>query len=1246
MFKDFINKYSVPKTLKFELIPIGNTSENIKKYKIIETDRELEKGYEKVKLLIDEYHRSFISRVLNNIEFGESLLKYEEFYSHNTDLKREKFEIHKKEMRKKISKAFKDAGAAELFKNTLITKLLPGLYEGKDEVLNVLNLFKKFTTYFKNFHENRKNIYSSEEKSTAISYRIINENLPIFIHNIKTYERICSLIDFDTALEDSFLNQIKKELNCQFFSEFFNIHTFNRVLSQEGINSYNLLLGGKSEEDGTKIKGVNELLNLFCQETKEKLPKFKFLKKQILSDMDSKSFVLDAFNSDSDVLEAISSYHEYLMENIEGSEITLKEFIGQMKNENLDTIYIKDKQSLKSISQKVFGSWSTITEAIYSFEYDEKNGGKGSTNSVKYNEKKKNEFNKYYEQMAKSNTKLKKIYSLSYINKCIKYFGKSEDICDYFIGMGQYGVKEEVPGENLIEAITSNYSAIKFNFIDKILSENELLIEKVKRYLDSIKELQMFLKPLNKEGDKNPLFYGEFDRFYGALESVTPLYNMVRNYVTKKPYSKDKLKLNFSNAQLLNGWDKDKESDYLSLLFKKGSKYYLGVLNNKIPKVGKCFDCQFEVDSEDYYEKMEYKQLSNVVANIPRIAFSDSNKSLFSPSNEILKIQERGSYLKSSIDFDIKDLHQMIDFFKNGLKKKYSEYDFNFSNTSSYSNISDFYQEVIKATYKVKFRKVPSKFIDDLVDVGKLFLFQLHNKDYSIKSKGKKNLHTIYWESLFSEANLKNPVHKLNGEAEIFFRKSSIQRHITHPKGQLIESKREKGKFNKFSYDLIKDKRYTEDKFFLHVPITLNRSANDKGTNFNTEVCNVLSKFPEPHIIGVDRGERHLIYLSVIDSRGKIIHQESLNTITNSYIDGSGKEQVTEINYHSKLDKSEEERSQSRKNWKKIENIKELKQGYLSHVVHRITSLMFKYNGIVILEDLNFGFKRGRFHVEKQVYQKFEKALIDKLNLIVSKNVNENELGGIRKPYQLTSKFTSFKELGKQTGFLFYVNPNYTSKLDPTTGFSNQLLIKYESINKTKEFLEKFDEIKFNKEENYFEFHVDFSKFTQKKVGKTKWVICTKGDRISNFNRKQVYLTNELKELFNKYEIDYKNDIQEQFRQLELSKAFYESFLGYLRLTLQMRNNDPNKKDENGNEIDYIISPVKNDNNRFFDSRDVKNEHGLPVNGDANGAYNIALKGLMLLNEIKEATKEGRRPNLAIKNEDWFKFVQNKEYNG
>jgi CRISPR-associated protein Cpf1 len=50
----------------------------------------------------------------------------------------------------------------------------------------------------------------------------------------------------------------------------------------------------------------------------------------------------------------------------------------------------------------------------------------------------------------------------------------------------------------------------------------------------------------------------------------------------------------------------------------------------------------------------------------------------------------------------------------------------------------------------------------------------------------------------------------------------------------------------------------------------------------------------------------------------------------------------------------------------------------------------------------------------------------------------------------------------------------------------------------------------------------------------------------------------------------------------------------------------------------------------------------MPKDADANGAYNIALKGLLTVRRIKQSTDV--KPNLAISTKDWLKFIQEKPY--
>lgn len=85
-----------------------------------------------------------------------------------------------------------------------------------------------------------------------------------------------------------------------------------------------------------------------------------------------------------------------------------------------------------------------------------------------------------------------------------------------------------------------------------------------------------------------------------------------------------------------------------------------------------------------------------------------------------------------------------------------------------------------------------------------------------------------------------------------------------------------------FEYDLIKDRRYTVDKFLFHVPITMNfKSVGSE--NINQQVREYLQQADDTHIIGIDRGERHLLYLVVIDMQGNIKEQFTLNEIVNEY---------------------------------------------------------------------------------------------------------------------------------------------------------------------------------------------------------------------------------------------------------------------------------------------------------------------------------------------------------------------------
>lgn len=1298
-FDDFKRLYPLSKTLRFEAKPIGATLKNIIKSGLLEEDEHRAQSYVKVKKLIDEYHKAFIDRVLNegcltieNKGKKNSLEEYYESYmsKSNDENVSKTFKEIQENLRSVIAKKLTDDKAyANLFGNKLIES-----YKDKDDKKKIIDSdliqfintaepsqldsmsqdeakvlvkeFWGFTTYFVGFFDNRKNMYTSEEKSTGIAYRLVNENLPKFIDNMEAFKKAIAKPEIQANMEELYSN-FAEYLNVESIQEMFQLDYYDMLLTQKQIDVYNAIIGGKTDEEhDVKIKGINEYINLYNQQHKdEKLPKLKALFKQILSDRNAISWLPEEFNSDQEVLDAIKDCYERLSENVLGDKV-LKSLLCSLSDYNLNGIFVRNDLQLTDISQKMFGNWSVIQNAIMQ---NIKNVAPA---------RKRKESEEDYEKRISDIFKKADSFSIQYINDCLNEMDDNNlhAVEGYFATLGAVNTPT-MQRENLFALIQNAYTDIS-DLLDtpylenKNLAQDKTNVAKVKALLDAIKSLQHFVKPLlgmGDESDKDERFYGELASLWTELDTVTPLYNMIRNYMTRKPYSEKKIKLNFENPQLLGGWDANKEKDYATFILCRNGMYYLAIMNKDSKKLlGKTMPSDGEC-----YEKMVYKFFKDVTTMIPKCSTQLKDvQAYFKVNTDDFVLNSKAFNKPLTITKEVFDLNNVL----YGKFKKFQKgylsatgdtagythavnvwikfcmdflnsyestcmYDFTSLKSESYLSLDAFYQDANLLLYKLSFTNVSVSFIDKLVDEGKMYLFQIYNKDFSDYSKGTPNMHTLYWKALFDERNLADVVYKLNGQAEMFYRKKSIDyTHPTHPANHPIQNKNKdnKKKESVFEYDLVKDRRYTVDKFLFHVPITMNfKSVGSE--NINQQVREYLQQADDTHIIGIDRGERHLLYIVVIDMQGNIKEQFTLNEIVNEY---NGNTYRT--NYHDLLDTREEERLTARQSWQIIENIKELKEGYLSQVVHKITQLMVKYHAVVVLEDLNKGFMRGRQKVEKQVYQKFEKMLIDKLNYLVDKKADATQSGGLLNAYQLTSKFDSFQKLGKQSGFLFYIPAWNTSKIDPVTGFVNLLDTRYQNTEKAKAFFSKFDAIRYNADKDWFEFNLDYDKFGTKAEGtRTKWTLCTRGSRIltfrnsannSQWDNQEVDLTREMKSLFEHYHIKIGGNLKEEICS-QTDKVFFTGLLHILKLTLQLRNSKTNSNE------DYILSPIADENGVFYDSRSCGDT--LPENADANGAYNIARKGLMLIDQIKQA-KDLANFKYDISNKAWLNFAQQKPY--
>lgn len=1296
-YDEFIALSKVQKTLRNELKPTPFTAEHIKQKGIITEDEYKAQQSLELKRIADGYYRDYITHKLNdtnNLDFRNLFEAIEEKYKKNDKDNRDKLDLVEKSKRGEIAKLLSaDDNFKSMFEAKLITQLLPVyveqnyIGEDKEKALETIALFKGFTTYFTDYFNIRKNMFKENGGASSICYRIVNVNASIFYDNLKTFMCIKEKAETEIALIEEELTEL---LDSWRLEHIFSEDYYNELLAQKGIDYYNQICGD-----------VNKHMNLYCQQNKLKANVFKMtkLQKQIMGISEKAFEIPPMYQNDEEVYAAFNGFISRL------EEVKLIDRLGNvLQNSNIyDTakIYI-NARCYTNVSSYVYGGWGVIESAIERYWYNTI-AGKGQSKAKKIEKAKKD--NKF--MSVKELDSIVSDYEPDYFNASNM---DDDNSGRAFSGHGVLGYF------NKMSKLLANMSlhTITYDSGDSLIENKETALN-IKKDLDDIMSIYHWLQTfiIDEVVEKDNAFYAELEDIYYELENVVTLYDRIRNYVTRKPYSTQKFKLNFASPTLASGWSRSKEFDNNAIILLRNNKYYIAIFNvNNKP------DKQIIKGSEEQrlstdYKKMVYNLLPGPNKMLPWVFIkSNTGKRDYNPSSYILEGYEKNRHIKSSGNFDINYCHDLIDYYKACINKhpEWKNYGFKFKETTQYNDIGQFYKDVEKQGYSISWAYISEADINRLDEEGKIYLFEIYNKDLSSHSTGKDNLHTMYLKNIFSEDNLKNICIELNGNAELFYRKSSMKRNITHKKDTVLVNKTyineagvrvsltdedyikvynyynndyvidvEKDKklveilerigHRKNPIDIIKDKRYTEDKYFLHFPITINYGVDDE--NINAKMIEYIAKHNNMNVIGIDRGERNLIYISVINNKGNIIEQKSFNLVNN-------------YDYKNKLKNMEKTRDNARKNWQEIGKIKDVKNGYLSGVISKIARMVVDYNAIIVMEDLNRGFKRGRFKVERQVYQKFENMLISKLNYLVFKEKKADENGGILKGYQLTYLPKSALQIGKQCGCIFYVPAAYTSKIDPATGFINIFDFKKYSgsainakVKDKKEFLMSMNSIRYVNEgsaeyekighRQLFAFSFDYNNFKTYNVSipVNEWTTYTYGERIKKLYKdgrwsgsEVLNLTEDLIELMEQYGIEYKDghDIREDISHMdEMRNAdFICNLFEKFKYTVQLRNS---KSEAEGDDYDRLVSPVLNSHNGFFDSSDYKeNEKSddiiddkqiMPKDADANGAYCIALKGLYEINKIKENWSDDKKlkeSELYIGVTEWLDYIQNRRF--
>jgi len=611
IFDQLTNQYSLSKTLRFELIPIGKTKEWIEKNKIISKDKQIKEKYEKTKPYFNRLHCEFIQESLNKVELTKLDAYFRTYVQwknnkeknkeNNDKIKMELTEIQKK-LREEIVAAFDKTAQAwaknlqnhklkktnhELLFEAEIFAILKQKYSDEEKTwiidennkkISIFDSWEKFTGYFKKFFETRKNFYKADGTETAIATRVIDHNLKIFCDNIINFEKIKNKVDW---------SKVEEHCNIELESVF-KIDRYTEFILQDGINFYNKIIGGEVRENGTKYQGINECINNYRQQTGEKVSYFKKLDKQIASEKET-SFFEKNISSDEELYQILHKLITESEKRINAFTQILQLFINNQERFNIENIYLT-KESYNTIAYTWINEPNILNQAMQK-SYKEKNI-KIQTQNDEY----------IFPDFIPLNILKQALITAE--QNAFKWKSKYENLESFpqtnawnqFLYILYFEWNSILEGQTInpttkeqtIPGYNTAKQAIR-NFLTNVDSQEEKKI-KIKQFADSALRAYQQAKWFAVEKNREWITEVELDDFYldpeygykehvwdNAYEQIVQTYNQIRNYLTKRPENKEKWKLTFENPTLAAGWDKNKEVDNSAVLFIKNNKYYLGI---------------------------------------------------------------------------------------------------------------------------------------------------------------------------------------------------------------------------------------------------------------------------------------------------------------------------------------------------------------------------------------------------------------------------------------------------------------------------------------------------------------------------------------------------------------------------------------------------------------------------------------------------------------------------------------------
>ena len=1237
-FESMKRLFPLSKTLAFRLVPLGETERNMRDMQTRERAFLLSGDYKILKEAADRVHKRYIEETLSKFHLkylsdggGDSIQEYADAFNDPTlpDAEREAAlsKIAEK-LKEQIGEAFKaprfSAKATmlqALASQALLKDILP-----KEELspaeTSSLGRLGKYTTYMRPYFEARARLYEPAQGGHTIPVRTVDDNLPIHLVNVRTFSRLPGEIISQAA---PVFGAVSGRLMAYELQDVFTPSAYSALCAQSAIDAYNTLIGGISLEDGSRIQGLNELVNQHNQGVRDKAAKlrpFKKLRKQILSDHRSLSWLPARLEDDAQAVAAA-----FVLEEL------LKGFTAPESTDwDPSRVHVSSK-ALSEYSKAALGNWKAAETCLMK-------------DIQEATPKKAREGDKGYAARVEKAFKDRRSFSLAEIHAAASRHSSTEGGSPE--GEARSALRLYYMNRILakVEEARSHIAALHAHVSEDGTPDAPLGQDPIDGTLGAGASIKAFLEALNDAKsaarvftdlggtlDTDTAFYGPVvDFFNDAAQDIKSGYDAIRNHLTRKPYRTDKVQLTFDNPKLLDGWDENKLTDNRGVILRDGDAVLLGIMPDHAKKL---FSTGAHADPASTLLKIDVKYLPNPHMMLPKVAFSNKarKEGLVPPEAAALKDSN-----KAVKDYTPEEVALMVGHYKKAIAANHDWDVFGFTFKDSYDRLSDFYDDVASQNYTASYSGVSRAFVNEAVARGDLFLFQVTCQDMLKKHTGADgNYKALLYEALAGKGDV-----RLCGGAAVYHRPASLPRRVTHPAGVPIRTKNPASPHETvtYPYDIIKDRRYTEDRYAFHVPVSIYPDADAYGAlSVNRRVQEIVRRNPGMYVLGINRGERNLISVAVTAPDGTIVEQRNLNVFDN-------------FDYRRKLAERELERTENRRDWTSVRDIKNLKKGYLTRVIGEVVRLVRKYGCVIAMERLDIDFKQGRRAFEKSVYEQFERDLVSRLAFLTDK-AEDNRSGTalqLANPGKTEQERTRFP----QNGILFLMNPSCISSTDPITGFTNRLDLYPEKVSDAEETIGRFDGFRFNPATGRFELTFRYDKAAPGREagdGQRVWKVETYGERTEQVtpegapkgtvNDKVTDLTAAMKELLTGARIRYEDGADLLGELKGRGGDFYREFYALLRLTVRITSWNVREREFR------ILGCTANASGLFYDSR--RAPERLPKDADTLAAWNIARKCHMVLRNIREFVPGESRdadgkllkgPRLSVSDAEWFAEVQ------